>query len=223
MQLSPETLLILKNFADINEGIIIKKNSNKLTTVSSQTTILGSAEVPDKFPVQVVLHSLPTFLAISAGATDFDFQDDQVIIKNVHGKDKIVYAKESLVKAAPDKTITMPDVAVSFELSDKQFKHIASKASILGLPNILVTETEDGLVMQAVDRKNPSTNTASVLLTKDKTGKDFKFYFLTDNFKLMDDTYKVEISSKALSHFTSTTRKVDYFIALEKEGTYYKE
>ena len=50
MKLSNETLVVLKNFATINEGIQFKKGT-KLTTVSSSKTVLAQATLKDEFPV----------------------------------------------------------------------------------------------------------------------------------------------------------------------------
>ena len=44
--------------------------------------------------------------------------------------------------------------------------------------------------------------------------------FKTDNLKLIDGSYDVEVSSKNISHFTNSAVGVEYWIALEPESTY---
>ena len=48
MNISSDTISILKNFSDINENILFKPGS-KISTVSGMKNILAEAEVSEKF------------------------------------------------------------------------------------------------------------------------------------------------------------------------------
>ena len=48
MNLNSDTIAILKNFADINQNILVKPG-NKLQTISTLKNILAEADVKEKF------------------------------------------------------------------------------------------------------------------------------------------------------------------------------
>ena len=53
MKLSPETITILKNFASINQSILVK-GGNQLRTISVMKNILAEAEVEEEFPLSLI-------------------------------------------------------------------------------------------------------------------------------------------------------------------------
>ena len=62
MKLSDNTLTILKNFAGINNSILVKKG-NKLRTISVAKNILAEAEItPEEFPRDFAIYDLNQFL-----------------------------------------------------------------------------------------------------------------------------------------------------------------
>jgi len=48
MNLTTDTLSVLKNFSDINQNILVKPG-NKIQTISTMKNILAEAEVSEKF------------------------------------------------------------------------------------------------------------------------------------------------------------------------------
>ena len=61
MNLSSETLALLKNFANINQNILVKPGK-KLNTISTMKNILATAEVKENFEQQFAIYDLPEFL-----------------------------------------------------------------------------------------------------------------------------------------------------------------
>ena len=61
MQLSSDTVAVLKNFADINQNILVKQG-NTLTTISTMKNILAEAEISDSIPQEFAIYDLPEFL-----------------------------------------------------------------------------------------------------------------------------------------------------------------
>lgn len=61
MNLSSETLALLKNFANINQNILIKPGK-ALNTISTMKNILATAEVKENFDQQFAIYDLPEFL-----------------------------------------------------------------------------------------------------------------------------------------------------------------
>ena len=57
MKLSDSTLAVLKNFAGINNSILVKKGT-QLRTMSVAKNILAEAEIPEDFPRDVAIYDL---------------------------------------------------------------------------------------------------------------------------------------------------------------------
>ena len=57
MKLSDSTLTVLKNFAGINNSILVKEGS-QLRTISVAKNILAEAEIPEDFPRDVAIYDL---------------------------------------------------------------------------------------------------------------------------------------------------------------------
>ena len=61
MNLSSDTLSVLKNFSDINQNLLIKPG-NKVQTISTMKNILAEAEISEKFESEFAIYDLPEFL-----------------------------------------------------------------------------------------------------------------------------------------------------------------
>ena len=80
MKLSDNALAILKNFAGINNSILVKQG-NKLRTISVAKNILAEAEIKEEFPRDFAIYDLNQFLN---GLTlhqdpDLDFQQESYL------------------------------------------------------------------------------------------------------------------------------------------------
>jgi len=64
MKLSDSTLTVLKNFAGINNSILVKQGS-KLRTISVAKNILAEANISEDFPKDVAIYDLNQFLKTS--------------------------------------------------------------------------------------------------------------------------------------------------------------
>ena len=81
MNLSNESVNILKNFSTINPSVWVNEG-NTLRTVSPAKTIMASAVVDDDFPTPFGIYDLNQFLG-TVGLLenpDFDFKDSLVIL-----------------------------------------------------------------------------------------------------------------------------------------------
>ena len=61
MKLSDKTLALLKNFAGINQSILVKQGS-KLRTISIAKNILAEVEITEEFPRDFAIYDLNQFL-----------------------------------------------------------------------------------------------------------------------------------------------------------------
>ena len=62
MKLSSHTTSVLKNFATINQNLVIKEG-NTITTMSAMKNIVAKADVEETFPQEVAIYDLNEFLA----------------------------------------------------------------------------------------------------------------------------------------------------------------
>ena len=61
MNISTETLAILKNFSEINQNILFRPGK-KLNTISQGKNILAEADITEKFDAEFGVYDLPEFL-----------------------------------------------------------------------------------------------------------------------------------------------------------------
>ena len=61
MNITSDTVAILKNFSDINQNILVKPG-NQLQTISTLKNILAQADVSEKFEQEFAIYDLPEFL-----------------------------------------------------------------------------------------------------------------------------------------------------------------
>ena len=111
MKLSDNTLTVLKNFAGINNSILVKEGK-RLRTISVAKNILAEAEVSEKFDSEFAIYDLPEFLRavelFEKPALKFN-GGSNVTIASPNNKQAIKYffADKSVI-VAPTKAINMP-------------------------------------------------------------------------------------------------------------------
>ena len=221
MNLSSETLALLKNFANINQNILVKPGK-KLNTISTMKNILATAEVKENFEQQFAIYDLPEFLrAVDLfDKSDLKFNGGQnLTIADSNSKQSIKYyfADKSVV-VAPTKMINMPDKYVTFALKKDVFAKLMRGVSTLNLPDIAVTGDGKEIKLVATDKKTPSSNDYSIVVGE--TDKTFKAYFKTENFKMIQDDYDVAISSQKISHFINRNKPIQYWVAIEPDSEF---
>ena len=222
MKLSNHTTSVLKNFATINQNLVIKEG-NTITTMSAMKNIVAKADVEETFPQEVAIYDLNEFLASMSLFTSpvLDFSENHVMIteeNNTSNSLKYFYSDPSVV-TSPSKMITMPSQEVTFTMSNEDLSKLKRAAGVIGAPDMVLEKNDNGSSLTVKDKKNDTANNYSLDVVTDGDG-EFNFFFKVENMKLLDGTYDVEISSKNISHYTNKSSPVEYWIALEPESTY---
>ena len=222
MKLSEHTVEVLKNFATINQNLVIKEGST-LTTMSAMKNIVAKADVEESFDKEVAIYDMNEFLASISLFTSpvLEFNDGFVTIKEENSPKnslKYFYSDPSVV-TSPNKTITMPSKEVSFKLGGEDLNKLKRAAGVIGAPDLVLEKTNTGSFLTVKDKKNDTANTFSLDVNTQSDG-NFNFYFKVENLKVMDGDYDVEISSKNISHLSSKSKDVEYWVALEPESSY---
>ena len=220
MKLTDSTLAVLKNFAGINNSILVKKG-NQLRTISVAKNILAEAEIPEDFPRDVAIYDLNQFLNGLSLHQDpnLDFtEDSHITIKEGRRRVKYFYADPQVIIAPPDKEINLPTQEVCFQLESTSLEKLVKAAAVYQLPDLSVIGANGEITMVVRDKKNDTSNEYAV--TVGETDSNFEFNFKMENIKIIPGAYDVVISSKLLSEFTNTQYNLKYFIALEPDSTF---
>ena len=220
MKLSEKTLTVLKNFAGINNSILVKQGT-QLRTISVAKNILAEANIEEEFPRQFGVYDLNQFLnGLSLHQDpDLDFTEESYLnIREGKRRVKYFFADPQVIISPPDKQITLPSEDVHFELESSALDKLLKAAAVYQLPDLCVVG-EAGVVRLVVrDKKNDTSNSYSVGVGE--TDKEFTFNFKVENIKIIPGSYDIIVSSKLLSEFTNSNYNLKYYIALEPDSTF---
>jgi len=223
MKLSEHTNSVLKNFASINQNLVIKEGKT-ISTMSAMKNIVAKAEVDEDFPREIAIYDLNEFLAALSLFTNpvLDFSENHVMITE-EGKTgnslKYFYSDPSVV-TTPSSEITMPETEVKFSLDSSDLSKVQRAASVIGSPDLVLEKNGTGSYLTVKDKKNDTANNYSLDVDAEGNG-EYNFFFKVDNLKLLPTNYDVNVSSKNISHFKSQAgNAVEYWIALEPESSY---
>ena len=220
MKLSDQTLNILKNFAGINNSILVKQGA-QLRTISVAKNILAEASIDEDFPRDFAVYDLNQFLnGLSLHQDpDLDFAEESYLnIREGKRRVKYFYADPQVIISPPDKQITLPTEDVHFQLESTSLDKLLKAAAVYQLPDLSAVGG-DGVVKLVVrDKKNDTSNEYSIVVGE--TDKTFSFNFKVENIKIIPGAYDVSVSSKLLSRFTNSQFNLTYYIALEPDSTF---
>ena len=220
MKLSNETLTVLKNFAGINQSILVRKG-NKLRTMSVMKTVLAEATVNEEFEKEFAIYDLNQFLnGISLHEDpELDFQEDKyVVIREGKRRVKYFFADPQVIVSPPEKEISLPSQDVCFQLEHSQYDKIKKAAAVYQLEDLSAIG-EAGVIRLVVrDKRNATSNEYSIIVGE--TDKEFVFNFKVENLKIIPASYDVVLSSKLLSKFTNERYNLNYYIPMEPDSTF---
>ena len=219
MNLSDNTLGILKNFAGINNSILVKEG-NQLRTISVMKNILAEAQVPEDFPRQFGIYDLNMFLNGLSLHSDpnLDFEEESyVTISEGRRKVKYFFADPQVIIAPPEKEITLPTEDICFQLESVTLEKLLKAAAVYQLPDLSAISENGQIKLIVHDKKNDTSNEFAIVVGE--TDREFSFNFKIENIKIIPGAYDVVISSKLLSRFVNNNLNLTYYIALEPDST----
>jgi hypothetical protein len=222
MKLSNNTISVLKNYASINQNLVIKEGK-ELTTMSAMKNIIARAEVEEEFPQEVAIYDLNEFLSCISlfQSPNLEFESTFVTITEENKpttKMKYFYSDPSVV-TTPSKMITMPSNEITFTLDSATLSDITKASAVISSADLVLENTNGTPSLTVKDKKNDTANSYSRGVDTQGEGK-FSFFFKVENLKLMDGKYTVQVSSKNISHMKNESTPIEYWIALEPESKY---
>ena len=220
MNLSDKTLTILKNFAGINNSILVKQG-NQLRTISVAKNILAEASIDEEFPREFGIYDLNQFLNGLGLHQDpeMDFKEDSYLtIREGKRRVKYFFADPQVIISPPEKEITLPTEDVHFQLETVALEKLLKAAAIYQLPDLSIIGGSGVVKLVVRDKKNDTSNEYTIVVGE--TDKEFTFNFKVENIKIIPGSYDVIVSSKLLSRFQNSQYDLKYYIALEPDSTF---
>ena len=224
MKLSKETLKILKNFASLNSNLLVRCG-NKINTITPAKNVVAEVVVKEDFPVEFGIWDMNKFLGTISlfEDPDFTFNEKSVTISGRgSGEVSYFYSEPSLLTTLK-KEINMPEVAIDFDFTEKNFSEILKSASVLQLPDLCIrSNNEEGTVeLVVMDKKSPTTNNYKVTVgDNSNTNDSFEFYYKIENLKLLSGDYTVSVCKNVVSRFIHKNCDLVYYVALEMDSKY---
>lgn len=219
MKFSEDTLVVLKNFASINSGLVLNKG-NVQRTISSEKSVLAEATLEESIPFQLGIYDFNQFLGnVSAlGDAELTFYDNRIVMSDGEIELNYYSSPTSNIISPPDKELKMKKVDASFVLTNNVLQKFLRLAAMNNFSNISLIG-KDGEIRLHTHIKNVDTSNYASIKLNDYSGEDFAATFKVENIKLLPADYDVEIEFGAFAKFTCRSGifkdKIRYFIALE--------
>jgi hypothetical protein len=219
MNISSETIQILKNFSGINANLVFKPG-NKLKTISEAKTIMANASIQEDFPVEFGVYDLNEFLSLFSlmDNPEVDFSDKHLTMSDGSQNIKYFYSEIDIL-TQPSKDINMPPCEVVLNISATNLDKIRKAAAVLGHSELAFKCSGENVVATVFNEKDATANTFDIDLgiTSNET---FNYVFSISNLKMLQGDYELSISSKLISNWSNSENSLDYFIALEKSSSF---
>ncbi len=216
MKISPRTKQILKNFASINQNVLLAKG-NKIRTIAPSKSVYAEAILEETIPVDFGIYDLNEFLGVIGLFSDpeIHFEDSYLTIKQ--GKNSVRYLPaDSSVLIIPKKDLTIQAPVTSFHLETEALSSVLKAAGVLKSPVVTVRGDGEKISLVAHDKANVNSNNFSVDIVDNDTV--FEFHIKTEFLsKLLAETFTVDVLDVKRLVFNGDSKL--YLIAAESDST----
>lgn len=222
MRISAATIAVLKNFATINDKILIEPGNELHIT---RPAVLGRAKVAERFPVQAGIYSLSNFLRVIGlfKSADCDFQDGFVNIRETDcdAEVRYLYADQSCVNARIPKRLSQPpSESIQFDLPEEKWTALQKAASVLDKGEVRIFSDGFGVSITTYNHKYPGGHEFSAPLVGDANGHRCNAIFQLDNFKLLQGSYHATLTNNFAVFKNTSGHDLTYWIGCDPESTF---
>ena len=232
MNISENTMQILKNYGSINPNFIARKG-NTIMTVSEAKNILSSCNIEEQFEQDMGIYDLNEFLNVLSlvDQPKLDMEEKWCTVKDATGRSKVKYffTDPDMLTAPTDKMIenasNMSEFALSFTLDNDTLSKVKRAAGALGHTSMKIENTNGAIALTVFDTENPTSNTFTIEvpghghdhdLINDHADSGGTWVLNINNLKIVPGDYEVKVSNKNISNFIHKEKPIQYWIALEK-------
>ena len=188
--------------------------------MSVMKNILVEADIQEEFERDVAIYDLNQFLnclSLIPGA-EVSLEDNSIVISDGTNSIDYRYSDPSVIAAPPDRELKLPSEDVCVVLSEEHLETVKKAAAVLQIPDVSLVGDGERIHLTVRDKKNSGSNSYSIDVGE--TTHTFQFNLKVENLKMMTGDYDVIVSAKNLAQFTSHSRPVVYYIAVEPDSTF---
>ena len=232
MNISENTIQILKNYGTINPNFIARRG-NTITTISEAKNILSSCSIEEEFEQDMGIYDLNEFLNVLSlvDQPKLDMEEKWCTVKDSTGRSKVKYffTDPDMLTTPTDKMITNAaaniEFAISFTLDNDTLGKIKRAAGALGHSSMKIEFIANAITLTVFDSENPTSNTFTIEvpghghdhdLITDHAESGGTWVLNINNLKIVPGDYEVKVSNKNISNFIHKEKPIQYWIALEK-------
>ncbi|CAM0045521.1 DNA polymerase processivity factor [Vibrio phage F86] len=219
MKLNKSTIEVLKNFAGINNGMVIHAGT-RLRTQDNLNKQIAYADIEDTFPAEFAVYDLGEFLSALnlLDNAELDFQEKYVVVTGDGGtKLTFQYANAEFVTEAPENVNFPTDLAggAEFDLKGEDLQRVKKASATLGLSDICVRTDagSDKITLSATDAQGSSKHKFEINVGTAAADTKYEFFFKAERLNIVDQDYHVSIHPAGISRFVGVS--LEYFIAIE--------
>ena len=198
MQLSDNTIKVLKNCSAINPSILMK-SGDVIRTISPQKNVLAEFTVDQSLDGQMCIYDINSFLnmlSLFEGDHDIKIDDKKAVVKDGKNKGTFFFAHEDTIETPPDKNLKMDNVLAEFELTDSVISKAKKAASTLNAEDFVLAGDGKKAIAKVTNRHNNTANH----FNQDVGDTDSEYEVVIDVSKLtfLPGDYKVTVCEKVV-------------------------
>lgn len=227
MKLSPETIELLKNFAGINNSIVISPG-NVLRTINAERNVYARATVAETFPRDIPIYELRQFLNIFSlhKDADVDFSDEHYILVS-QGRTKMRFYYADLFSLEknlniPKEDIKFNNVVLTVKLESEMLERVRKAASMYMLTDLSLVGGNGDVELVVHNKNDPTSRSYNIHL--DTTEHEFNLNFVEKNIMILSGSYQLDIGlfpgDRLISKFIHDSLDLEYVIALEPDSSF---
>lgn len=211
MQLTKKTIDVLKNFAGINQGILIKEG-DVIKTTSQLKHIVAIAKVDNEFTKEFAIYNLPEFLSTLSmfNNPDIKFNDKYMEMNKDAAKAKYYYSPANVIVTPPNKEFKAPPPDLTFHLSKDAFASILKASGIMRLEEVKIDK--NGIT---IFNSNSTGNQYEIELPVDEITEGASAIVKVENLKMIETDYNVSVSTKGVASFVSVDSDLEYHVQIQ--------
>jgi hypothetical protein len=217
MKFDDKTIEVLKTFASINQTILFVQG-NILSTISPVKTLHAKAKLDQSFEKRFAIYDLPKLLGVLSLFSNPEVTVEDTSLKiNENGCEvEYIFADERTI-ITPTAQPSVNKIVVEFDLKEQVIVDIQRALGVLSAPEILIFGDGNKIYISTYDIKNPGSHSFKIVVGS--TTESFKLPIKAENWRLLPQDYKVEISKPGIARFTGNT-KIDiiYWITGEAKA-----
>lgn len=221
IKLSKETLGVLKNFSTLNSNILIKPG-NIIKTITPSKNGMAEAVINETFDATFGIWDLNKFLGVLSlfSNPSLEFGEKFVLIRSPSGSCVKYFYSEPKLLTVPTKSINMPEVAVSFSITEKMFIDLQKASAVMQLPDISFVNEDNRVSALISDLQDPTTNNYKIEVGETKSDATFSLNFKIENLKILPGDYDIDLAKNVVGKFTNKNVDLKYWFAMETSSTF---